>query len=219
MSLKAIIFDMDGLIADTEILEHKSLMKFLKEHGKEPNLYPNGLVHKIGGGPGYYEEFLDRHSIKVEDLEKLKNKKIALFEQTLREEGIIAFPGFIELLKVLKNEGFILAIASNRREKLTHLILEMLEVKEFFSLIVGPSENIRRKPYPDIYIHAAKELGVEPQDCIVLEDTSIGIISAKEAGMKAIAIPNIYTSGLDFRKADLIVKSLLDVNVGLLKSL
>ena len=154
-----------------------------------------------------------------ESIEVIRDKKRAFWAKMVKEEGVQAFQGFVELLALLKSQGFKIAIASNRNEAFVHLILDSLKVKEFFHTIVGSIEGRRQKPFPDIYIHAAKELGMDPIDCVVLEDAEIGIKSAKDAGMKAIAIPNVYTQGHDFSKADKIVKSLSDVNIEFLESL
>ncbi|HVF69328.1 MAG TPA: HAD-IA family hydrolase, partial [Xanthomonadales bacterium] len=100
-----------------------------------------------------------------------------------------------------------------------HIILDNLGVKNKFNVIVGPSENRRHKPHPDIYIYTAQKLGVKPGDCIVLEDSSTGVISAKSAGMKVIAIPNKHTKSHDLTKADIITKSLSDIDMRMLNSL
>ena len=211
---------MDGLILDTEDIESRAFKKLLDEYGILPRPNPNGLLHNIGGADAttYYQIFKDKYNIPA-DWEVIQNKKRAHWKKMVEEEEINAFPGFIELVELLKKENFIVALASNRNEAFLHLVLEKLGVKHYFDTIVGPAEGRLHKPHPDIYLHTAKELEVNPSECIVLEDTDIGIISAKDAGMKAIAVPNIYTKDQDFSRADIIVKSLSDIDLELLKSL
>jgi HAD superfamily hydrolase (TIGR01509 family) len=219
MKYKAVIFDMDGLIADTEIIESRSFEKLLKEYGIKPKFHENGLINQVGmAGDAYYNYFKERHNLN-EDNKILREKKRAFFKQIVEKEGITPFPGFIDLLNLLKKEKFKIALASNRTESFIFIILEAIGVKSFFEIITGPSNERRYKPHPDIYLHTAKELGVHPEDCIVFEDSETGIASAKNAGMKVIAVPNIYTKNHDFSKADIIVKSLLDVDIKLLQSL
>ena len=220
MKYKAIIFDMDGLILDTESIESRAFEKLLKEYGVKPRPNKNGLLHEIGGADAntYYEKFKNKYNLKA-DKEIIQNKKRAYWKQMVEQEEIVSFPGFLELLELLKRQNFIIALASNRNESFVHLILEKLKVKHYFHNVLGQGEGRKHKPSPDIYIQTAKAIGVYPTECVVLEDTDIGIIAAKDAGMKAIAVPNIYTKKHDFRRADLIVKSLKDINMKLLENL
>ena len=219
MKHKVIIFDMDGLILDTETIESRSFEKLLQEYGVAPRPNPNGLLHEIGGGAGYFETFKEKYNLS-DSVETIRNKKREYWAKIVKDEGVQAFPGFHDLLKLLKEEGFTIAVASNRNDPFVHLILDTLGVKDLFHFIIGgSSEERRQKPFPDIYLHTAKELGVSPEDCLVLEDTESGIASAKAAGMKTIAVPNVYTRGHNFQKADSIVKSLSDINLDLLKSI
>lgn len=219
MKYKTIIFDMDGLILDTETIESRSFEKLLKDYGVKPIPNLNGLLHEVGGGMKYFENFKAKYSL-TESVENIRDKKRAYWAQIVKNEGVQAFPGFLELLQLLKKEGFTIALASNRNDPFVHLILDNLGVKEFFHFIVGgSSEERRQKPFPDIYLHVAKVLHINPKFCVVLEDSEAGVISAKDAGMKVIAVPNIYTKEHDFSRADLVVKSLKDINIKLLEDL
>jgi HAD superfamily hydrolase (TIGR01509 family) len=218
MKPQAVIFDLDGLIADTEIIESRSFIKLLEEHGISPKLGSHGLIHKVGGSNNYFEEFKKEYDIN-ETVENIRDKKRAYYKDIIESEGLEPYPGFLDLIELLKKENFIIALASNRGEPQVHLILEVLKVKHFFQNIIGANEQRRRKPFPDVYLETAKAIGVKPEDCIVLEDADVGIIAAKAAGMKVIGIPNIYTKDHDFSKADILVNSLLEINLDLLKSL
>jgi HAD superfamily hydrolase (TIGR01509 family) len=218
MKYKAIIFDMDGVILDTEIIESRSFASLLTEYQVEPRPNQNGLLHEIGGGGTYFEDFKAKYSLS-DSVEIIRDKKRDYFKKIIEEEGLVPFSGFIELLDLLKKEKLTIALASNRNESFIHLILDALKVKHYFDTIVGPSDTRKHKPSPDIYLHTAKEINVKPEDCVVLEDTETGINSAKAAGMKVIAIPNVYVRHQDFSKADIIVTSLSDININLLESL
>lgn len=153
-------------------------------------------------------------------VEDIRDTKRAYWAEIVKNEGVQAFPGFRELLQIFKKEGYTIALASNRNEKPVRLVLDTLAVTTLFDFIVGGQyEERRQKPFPDLYIHAAEELGLDPAECVVLEDTEIGVIAAKDAGMKVIAVPNVYTEDHDFSRADRKVKSLLDINLDLLDSL
>ena len=218
--IKAVIFDMDGLILDSEIVESHSFEKILKEHGVEPKPNANGLIHEIGGADGsiYYEKFKNKYNLKI-DAEVIQSKKRAYWRQTIQEGETTSFPGFLELIELLKKENFIIALASNRNEASVHLVLEKLGVNHYFHTVVGSAEGRKPKPSPDVYLHTAKLIGVKPSECVVLEDTDVGIFSAKEAGMKAIAVPNKYTKSHNFERADVVVSSLKDVSLDLINNL
>ncbi len=215
--IKAVIFDMDGLIVDTEIIESEALSMVVKGYGKTPQLLETGLIHMVGGAEGTYHELMERHQI-VETFDIFSNKKRDIFTKLLVKK-LTLYDGFFELIKLLSKHKIKIALASNRFERHIHIILDNLEVKNLFDVIVGPSEERKHKPHPDIYLHAAKELGLNPKDCIALEDSESVVLSAHTAGMKVIAIPNNYTKEHDFSKADIILKSLVDINMEVLNSL
>lgn len=213
--IKAIIFDMDGLIADTETIESKTLEILLKEYGKKAKPHANGLIHIVGGsGWGGGGEFKEKY-FPNEDDQVLRKKKRAIFEGLLKTD-LTPFPGFMPLLKHLKKNKYKIALASNRNVGHVNLIVELLGAKHFFDIIVGPDETIRHKPHPDIFLHVAKELKISPTECVVLEDSEIGVIAGHTAGMKVIAVPNKYTKDHNFSKADKIVESLEYVKMSLI---
>lgn len=218
MKYKAIIFDFDGVIMDTEIIEHRALKKIVKEYDKEPVLFSNGLLQKVGGGSGYYKEFKERHSINEED-DVLREKKRSYFDRIVLEEELQPYEGLLDLIERLLEANYKIALASNRHEESVNLVLEKLKLKIFFNVIIGPAENRKHKPAADIYLHAAKELNLKPSECVALEDTDVGIVSAKQAGMKVIAIPNDYTKDRDFSQADKIVKNFSEITISLLDNL
>jgi HAD superfamily hydrolase (TIGR01509 family) len=217
--IEAVIFDMDGLILDSEIIESQALIKFLIENGKTPELNPNGLVHDIGGaGEDYYVKFKTKYQLPHDTLE-IRDQKRIYFEQLISKGELKTYDGFYELLEELKKNKFKLAVASNRFIGHVNLILETLEVADNFDVIVGPSETRRHKPHPDIYLETAKLLEVKPENCLALEDTAKGVTAANAAGIKVIAVPNEYTKEHDFSKADKVVKSLKSVTIELINSI
>jgi HAD superfamily hydrolase (TIGR01509 family) len=216
--IKAVIFDMDGLIVETESVESKAIERMLKVYGKKPMPHPNGLIHLVGyAGDESWKYLIDRYDLP-DSIEIIRAKKRQFFNELIEEE-LVPLPGFMELINALETHGLLIGLASNRYEGTIHHMLDILEVKHFFKRIVGPSDKIRHKPHPDIYLHTAIELGVKPEDCVVLEDSEPGVVSGKAAGMKVIAVPNTYTVQQDLSKADIIVSSLDEVNVPLIQSL
>lgn len=111
------------------------------------------------------------------------------------------------------------AVASNRLIDHVYLMLESAKAKKFFEVVIGPDPKIKRKPAPDIYLKTASNLGVKPEFCLAIEDSETGVVSAKSAGMKCIALITKWTKNHDLSKADRIVNSLKDINLSFLNSL
>jgi HAD superfamily hydrolase (TIGR01509 family) len=217
--IKAVIFDMDGLILDSEILESQALIKFLIENGRTPELNPNGLVHDIGGaGEDYYIRFKNKYQLPHDTIE-IRDQKRIYFEQLIKKGDLKPYDGFYELLKELKKTDYKLAVASNRFIGHINLILETLEVADDFDFVVGPNEKRRHSVKTDTYIETAKLLKVKPENCLALEDTAKGVTAAKAADMKVIAIPNEYTKDHNLSEADKIVNSLRDITLELIQTL
>jgi HAD superfamily hydrolase (TIGR01509 family) len=215
MMIKAVIFDMDGVIIDSEPIESLSWEKILREYGKEPIINEWGLVHPVGTKA--FDYVMSKHGL-VEDVEVIRNKKRKIYlELVLKNPNLM--PGFLKLLKELTKQKIKIAVASNRYEEHVALIIEKLGVSSSFNALIGFSPDIEVKPAPDIYLKAAKALGVDPKNCIAIEDSEPGVIAAKAAGMKAIAVPNRYTIYQDFSKADKIVKSLSEITMPTLEAL
>jgi HAD superfamily hydrolase (TIGR01509 family) len=216
--IKAVVFDMDGLIVETESVESRALEKVLKEYGKKPMPHPNGLIHVVGyAGQKSWDDFISKYNLP-DSVEVIRAKKRQFFNEIIEAE-LAPMPGFMKLINELESHKLAIALASNRHEGTLHRMLEILKAKHFFQLIVGPSEKRRHKPHPDIYLYTAAELGVKPDECVVLEDSEPGVVSGKAAGMKVIAVPNKFTEKQDLSKADIIVESLDKVNAKLIGSL
>lgn len=214
----AVIFDMDGVLLDTEPLHSKSLERILLEHEKTPQFNNQGLLHTVGlSGDHIYETFIKQYSLSYE-LESFKKKRREIFLEIIQKEAGIN-RGVLPLLKRLEKTEVPIGIGSNRNISHITAILETLKIRRFFKVVVGPSEKLKYKPAPDIYLEAAKQLTISPKDAIVIEDSEVGVASAYAAGMKIIAIPNQYTNHHDFSKANRVVENFDSITLSLLQSL
>jgi HAD superfamily hydrolase (TIGR01509 family) len=217
--IRGVVFDMDGLMFDTEPVMSKSYELLIKEYGKEPIFDPKtGLIHHIGLGKVIAGLVKEKHGIE-EDVEILRQKRRVIYYQILERDGLKTMPGLLKLLKLLKNKNISIALASNSPLKSILFNLRVSKVDKYFNEIISGENVNNHKPHPDVYLEAAKNLGLNPSECLALEDSQPGVESGKAAGMKVIAVPSKYTKHQDFSKADLIVNSLKDINWNIISSL
>jgi HAD superfamily hydrolase (TIGR01509 family) len=147
----------------------------------------------------------------LEEREKIYGKLIA--------QEVKPMPGLFKVLELLDKMGIRKAIASSSKRRWIELIIDKLGIGRQFEVIVSGQEIKRGKPNPDIYLLVAKKLNLMPVECLVLEDATSGVKSAKAANMKCIAIPNEFTQGLDFSHADIVLNSLEEIDEHLLNTL
>jgi beta-phosphoglucomutase len=159
--------------------------------------------------------FLAR-KMPLAEVNLIANEKEAAFRRLVKDR-IKALPGVIELIKSLASE-FQLAIVSSTPEENIELITKTLGIKNYFSLFVNGDDVKDGKPSPQGFLLGAKKLGVEPQNCVVMEDAIVGVQAAKRAGMHCIAVANTCPRA-DIAEADIVVDSLEEINVKTIEEL
>ena len=215
--IQAVIFDMDGLIVDSENIYYNAYNQTLNDLGVDipPEEYVRCVGHPVEDNSANAVKLYDL-PIRPEDFLESWMKR---FENAIEDpEQIDLMPGFLDLLAHLRQKNYKLGIASStpRHRMQTTLKngvlphLDVLSIDQIFGALFSGSDVTNTKPDPEIYLKAAAKLGVEPQHCMVFEDSVAGIQSAKAAGMTAIAVPNFFTSHHDHSEADRILKSLTE---------
>lgn len=181
---KAFIFDMDGVMIDSEKYYSLAILKIIRELGHEVS---DDYTHRFIGSTNSYT-----WSHIIEDF-KLPNSEDYYIDLMLRykdeieaELGFVKYPGIETLIKDLYDRGYHLAIASSSRLVDIERTVEELAVGQYFEYLVSGETVEHSKPAPDIYLKAADLLGVEPEHCIVIEDSHNGARAAKSAGMYCI---------------------------------
>lgn len=212
--IDAIIFDLDGLLADTEMLHLSAYKTVFSELGFDlsDQEYAN---HWIRDGQGT-DAFVQKWQLDI-DPDFVRNEK-ALIYKKLVSSSAEPMPGARELLCSLKGRK-LMALATSSHPKDANAVIKALDIEDFFSCVAAKFSVERIKPYPDIFLYVAKEMNMPPENCVVLEDAEKGILAADAAGMKSIAVPNIHTMNNDFSKATLVVKSLEEVSYELIDQL
>lgn len=203
--LKTVIFDMDGVIIDSEPQHARASLNTFKELGVDTDLDYcrsfTGSSSKKMAETAIKDFSLD---ISPDDLlEKLNLAKRKLHE----EEGYIPVPGVIELIKRLYRSGIQLAIASSSSPKEIETVVKELGIKKYFEKLVSASSVPHPKPSPDTFLLALKKLGAAPEDTVIIEDSTFGIEAAKAANVACIGFINPNSGNQKLDKADVLIES------------
>ena len=136
------------------------------------------------------------------------------FDQACARGELMAMPGVVEAVRALQERGVTLAITSSAVGSSIETILVRLGLREAFALIVDGSEVTNGKPDPEAYLLTARKLGVAPEECVVLEDSHVGVLAAKRAGMYCIAVRNPHAQIVqDLSAADVVVRSMRELGL------
>lgn len=213
--IKGILFDMDGLILDTE----KLYCRFWQEAARALG-YPMTMEQALGmRSLNRYAGEAKLKSYFGEDISytKVREKRIELMDAFVEKEGVTTKPGIWELLAFLKEKQIRTAIATSSPIERTKKYLSSVHLENEFDAIVSGYMVEHGKPEPDIYLYAAKQLGLEPENCIVLEDSPAGILAAYRAGCMPVMIPDLdepdeETGKLLFAQAESLVQFRKDLD-------
>lgn len=212
--ISTVIFDLDGLLADTEDLHRAAYQEVFAGFGVE--LSDEQYAHHwIRSGKGI-DAFLNEMNLSI-DPTLVRQRKACIYEK-LVSGGVDSMPGSRELLRSLKGRKA-MALATSSYSRDAYAVLDVLGFEAFFSCIIARGDVERIKPHPDIFLRAADEMGAAPEQCVVIEDAEKGVLAAYAAGMKCIAVPNEHTADNDFSKATLAVNSLEQIDCDLIDRL
>jgi HAD superfamily hydrolase (TIGR01509 family) len=201
--MKAVIFDLDGVLIDSEPLHAMADNQLLIESGI---CVPDNYFDRFVGvtNRDMWEVIKKDYSLKP-SIEELMQLQMPLKLKLLDEIDFKPIHGIIELLEDLKRKDIPMAIASSSPRQFIEKVIEKIGLRKYFTIWVSGEEVERSKPAPDIFLKAAGLLNVNPIECIVIEDSSSGTIAAKRAGMKCIGYRNPNSGNQDLSKADLII--------------
>ena len=207
--IKAVLFDMDGLMLDTETISMQSMKKATQRLGL--NVKDQWLFDIIGmnrkGAEAYMSEQLG-HPLP----EGLDDAFIEIYADHLFTHGIDLKPGLTELLDYLVDNNIRRAVATSTRTAMAHKKLKSSGIFNYFEEIVGGDQINNGKPAPDIYLRAAELVGIAPEHCLALEDSDNGAKAAHSAEISVIVVPDLKPPKDETRQmATKVVKSLHDV--------
>ena len=214
--LKAVLFDLDGVLIDSELLSQESSDRVLARVGINRTAREKEMA--FGMRTIDYFRMIAKIYGVVFDAEKLAAEKDKVLAGLIKGR-LKPLPGVMSLLKGLKLNGVRVAVVSSSPLGRVNDSLEETGLILDFDVVVSGDCCSKGKPAPEPFLLAAEKLDVRPGECVVVEDAEIGISSAKDAGMKVIAVKSPNTRGQDLGKADAVVKSLEKVDLKFLKHL
>ena len=214
--ISAAIFDLDGVVVDSEPLHYLSEKEMLSKRGV--NLRRSDIKEIVGRTEMEGIQYLkDRFGLK-DSAKQLYEEKQRIYKRMLRK-AVKPRPGLFNLLNSLEDEGMTLAIASSAPRENIDIVLKALGIEDKFRAVVSGDDVERGKPSPDIFLLAAQRIGIKPKNCLAIEDAQNGVEAAKRAGMTCIAVPNQFTQDQDFSRADAVVQGLEDIDLKFIRSI
>lgn len=215
--LEAIIFDMDGVLVDSEYTFLESKTQILKEAG-----FPMAISYQYQF-MGTTFEFMWQE-MKAElglplPVQSYIDKMNLLRKEMIAKDGVKAIKNSPSLVKRLAKSGIKLAVASSSPKIEIEQVLKALEIEQYFEVIVSAEQVEHSKPAPDVFLKAAEELGVKPENCLVFEDTKNGSLAASNAQMYVVGFENPDYPAQDLSVANFIVKQYDGLTIERLKDL
>ncbi len=214
--LRGVIFDMDGVIVDSEPLHLQAEKKLFDSFGvtltdKELQGYmgrsPRVLLESIIERYGFNTSFEELYPVHQKNLLQLYDEKAELF------------PRLMDLVKILKSSHIDMAVASSSSKSLISLVLKKFHLSFYFKVAVSGDEVKRPKPNPDIFLETVSKLGHHPSECVVIEDSTAGVQAAKSAGAACVGFRSPHSGNQDLKTADIIVDDLSLLNIESLRTL
>jgi HAD superfamily hydrolase (TIGR01509 family) len=206
----AVVFDLDGVIVDTERPVYEAWTSVLARHGCVVSLSEwNERVGTSGGGQAAYERLCSAATGPVPTLEELRVEIRELQRPYL--ESMQPMPGVSEWIHAARELGLGLAVASSSPVSWVKACLRTVGLAQHFALVACPDGELAAKPAPDLYLAACEGLGVTPTRAIAVEDSRNGVAAAVAAGMRCLAVSNSITAGMDLSAAHHHIDSLANL--------
>lgn len=216
MALQAVIFDLDGTLIDNNPYHIKAWKEYLKRNGRE--LTEEEYRSNFNGRTNLdVVEYLHGRKMSNEEAAPYYLEKEAMYRE-LYQPFIAPVPGLLEFLEQLQLHHIPMAIATSGITVNIEFMFDHLPIRKYFKEVIHSAHIKKGKPDPEIYIRSAEKLGVDPSGCIAFEDALVGIKSAKDAGMKVIALTTTHTVK-ELSEADVVIENYTQINVQLLENL
>ena len=214
--LYGLIFDVDGVIADTEAVNARASIRVFEDLFSVKGVKRQDFEAGLGRGAAeYVKAAAGIHGLELteEQIEKATKLRQDYFLKILSEEPLPPFPGVLELIEdALQREEFRLAIATSSTPEKSRTVLESAKIPFQEMVYITGNDVKNKKPEPELFLLAAERMGIEPANCVVIEDAPNGVQAAKAAGAKCIAVTN-STDAAKLCEADVVCDSLEQIDI------
>lgn len=210
--IKAVIFDMDGVIIDNQPYQKMAFRQLFKEYNLQiSNQEFTRKIKKLRGRPikMYIEDFF-QDNYSNEEMEKINKRRDEIYKSIFKKNFKVV-AGFVDFLNELKKTDLLLAVATSSTQELLEFTMENLNVKNSFNLVITADDIKNSKPHPEIYLKTAEKIRVLPEKCLVFEDSLAGIQSAQNANMKVVLVMTSHKKE-EFKKIDLAINDFTEIN-------
>jgi len=216
--IQAVIFDLDGVIIDSEPIHFKLEQQMFdelkiaisfKEHCSFVGMSPQNM----------WETIVNKHNLTFSPDVLVRKKEVLYLEYLNKQDDVYPIPGVAALIRELYENNFKLIIASSSHTDIIRKVLAKFNFPGFFIAMVSGTELIHSKPHPEIFLKAAGIANCEPGKCLVIEDSENGVSAAKAAGMKCIGFLNPNSGEQNLNNADVIIKSFKELNSDFIKGI
>jgi len=210
MPIRAVIFDFDGVIAETEHIhiqaEKQTMLKYGVKISEEE-------LHEFTGTTARYmlTELIKRYMLNTTFDEIFNEKEKIMFR--LLEKDVQPTKGIIELIRRLRKRNIKLGIGSSSHRKLITYVLKKLKIENLFDAVIAAEDITFGKPNPEIFLKCARTLGTEPAQCLVVEDAALGLKAAKAAGMMCLGYRNPHSGKQDLTEADFVTDDFTKLDI------
>ena len=199
--IKCVIFDMDGVLINTEPVHFRIWKQICAEHGID---FAYDCYKKcIGSTASYMHDLiLEWYGVSFHNDPSIRPRFVELKEQLFKNEGIPAIEGAADAVRALHAEGLPLAVASCSDQYYIDYTMKQMQIDHCFRLLFSGERVKHPKPAPDVFLETAKQLQIPPEECLVIEDSHNGSLAAKAAGMTCFAFINPDSGNQDLSAAD-----------------
>jgi HAD superfamily hydrolase (TIGR01509 family) len=227
LTLRALIFDVDGTLSETEEVHRRAFNETFAETGLDWNWSVEDYTWllKTTGGKERMRAFRDHIGASCPsdaEIAALHSAKTARYGALVASRALTLRPGVAELIQAARQAGLKIAVATTTNRSNVDALCRACwgkEADEVFDVIDAGDEVMAKKPAPDVFDLAVERLGIDPSEAVAFEDSRNGVMSAQAAGLRAIVTPSRYTAAEDFSMAEWVVEDLSAMNIAVLDAL